>query len=91
MVEDIRLVMIAAVNEAVKYKNSSPYAGTEEVMSHIVKNISAKEDVKLAAIAAASLAINYKEKYPKARDKDVFQFVMDKSPEIIESTRPEKI
>lgn len=84
--EDSKIIMIAAVNEAVKLKQKHPFADAEDIMPKImplVANLSRKEEVKLCAIAGVNSAIKYMDKNPKANEKEIFQFILDNHPETI--------
>jgi len=85
--DNAKLVMIVAVNEAVKFKRKYPLADAEDIMPKImpvIANLSDKEDAKLGAIAGVNSAIRYMDKNPKAKEKEIFQFIMDNSSQITE-------
>ena len=84
--DNSKLVMIAAVNEAVKFKQKYPLADAEDIIPKImplIASLTNKEDAKLSAIAGVNSTIEYMNKNPHAKEKEIFQFIMDNSSENI--------
>jgi hypothetical protein len=89
--DNSKLVMIAAVNEAMKFKKQHPNADAEDIMPHVmrtIQGISRDSDAKISAIAAADSTIKFMWKNPDATEKQIFQFILDKSSEIMDSVSP---
>jgi hypothetical protein len=84
--DNIKIVMIAAINEAIKIKKQKPYADAEDIMPSVlmlISNFSKRDDSRLGAIAAVNSTIKYMNKNPGANEKEIFQFILDNSSEII--------
>lgn len=87
---DIKLAMVMAVNEVLEYKDKKPFAGAEEILQFVMRNIKTKGEAKIGAMAAASRALNYKEKNPEMKNKEIMQLIMNRSSEILNSIVKEK-
>jgi len=86
--EEIRM-MIISVNEALKFIKKNPNCSDEEAIAHMISTIKAKEKIKMIGLAATSFALGYRQRKNRAKDKEIFQFILDKSNEIINSVDSE--
>ena len=83
--ENPKVIMMVAASKALDYKSKKPLAEHNEVIQHVMANVSAVSNMKISAIAAANRALKYKEQNPRANDKEIMQRIMDEASEIIES------
>ena len=81
---EVKIGMIAAVSEALRYKKEHPKANDEEIIQHITDIATMERDKikKMGMIAAASKAVSYIERNPNATEKEVIKQVMQESGEI---------
>ena len=87
--EELRM-MIASVNEVLKFIKENPNCSEEEAIAHMINMIRAQEKIKMIGLAATSLALGYRRGKKMAKDKEIFQFILDKSTEIINSVDSEE-
>ena len=83
MLEDKKIIMIAAANSAISYKRQNPNAGIEEVIKYVMREVKSERELKVFGIAAASFVLNYLEKNPKASEREVMQSFSNESNNII--------
>ena len=83
MEKEIGIAMIAAANKAIEYTNKNFNSSIEEVLSHVMENANYKGELKLGAIVSASAAFHFRERNPRAKDREVFQFILNKIPELV--------
>ncbi|MEM3405823.1 MAG: hypothetical protein QW117_02540 [Candidatus Pacearchaeota archaeon] len=87
---DIKINMINAVNEVLKYRKENPKIDFVIDYEKIIKYVSEKSNsvndykTRMAMIAAASKAINILQKEPNLKDKEVINKVMKEFPSILE-------
>jgi|SRR3989344_330015 len=86
--EEIRM-MIASVNEALKFIKENPNRSDEDAIAHMISTTKAQEKIKMIGLAATSFALGYRQRKNMAKDKEIFQFILDKSTEIINSVDSE--
>jgi hypothetical protein len=83
---DIKVKMVSAVTEVLKFKKENPRANYEQSLQHI-SNIVKKEKnqyIKLGMVSSASKALSILEREPRLKDKDVMRKIVDELPKILE-------
>jgi hypothetical protein len=83
---NVKVQMMTAVTEALKYKKANPKLDNEKIMQHIsnvVKSIK-NQDTKIAMVATVSKALSITEREPKLKDKEIMKRVISELPEILD-------
>jgi hypothetical protein len=83
---DIKVKMMAAVAEALKYRKGNPSMEYGRIMQHISDMVRKERNqhTQLGMIAAASKALTISEKEPRLKEREVMKRVMEQLPEILE-------
>ena len=76
MEQETNVAVIVGATKTLKYKKENPNAEIEQVINHILREVSGKKDIKISAVAGASKAFEIKEKNPNMSDKEIIQRVM---------------
>jgi hypothetical protein len=82
MEKDIKVLMVAAVSEALRYQQMNPHAQEGEVMRAALSSVKGKDNTKMGVIAAVSKALQYKER-SQLSDRQIIAKIVSETPDLL--------
>ena len=89
MEKNIKVVFVAAVSEAIKYRKENPGAQEGEVIRHILKTFKGDEDFKRGVVAAVSRFLYYQDR-DSLTEKQAIARIVKESNEILEGLQQQE-
>ena len=89
MEKNIKVVFVAAVSEAIKYKKETPFAQEGEIIRHILRTFRGDEDFKRGVVAAVSRFLYYRDR-DSLTEKQAIARIVKESNEILEGLRQQE-
>ncbi|MBI2045609.1 hypothetical protein HYT23_06125 [Candidatus Pacearchaeota archaeon] len=89
MEKNIKVVFVAAVSEAIKYRRENSKADEGEVIRHILRNFKGDEDFKRGIIAAVSRFLYYRDR-DSLTEKQAIARIVKESDDILGGLQQEE-